>query len=214
MTGVGLAERIAGRGQRAGVEIDAALADALAAYLDLLYRWNRRMNLTSLSEDNHGLDRLVIEPLVAREQMPAGAQSIVDIGSGGGSPAVPLKLAMPRVSLCMVESKQRKAAFLREVVRHLGLENVAVEGCRYEVLLTRQKRRELADVVTIRAVKMSAGVLAQLQALVRVGGRLFLFRSPGEDNVWGNIPSVRWRGTYPLVESAKSQLVVLEKILV
>jgi len=214
VTGVGLAERIAGRGQRAGVEIDAALADALAAYLDLLYRWNRRMNLTSLSEDNHGLDRLVIEPLVARQQIPAGAQSIVDIGSGGGSPAVPLKLAMPGVSLCMVESKQRKAAFLREVVRQLGLENVAVEGCRYEALLTRLRRRELADVVTIRAVKMSAGVLAQLQALVRGGCRMFLFRSPGEDHGCGDIPSVRWRGTYPLLESAKSQLVVLEKVLV
>lgn len=212
MTPGGLAGRVAHRGRRAGVEIDAALASALAVYLDLLYRWNRRMNLTGLSEDDGGLDRLVIEPLVAAQQIPAGALSLVDIGSGGGSPAVPLKLAVPRLGLWMVESKKRKAAFLREVVRHLGLEDVVVESCRYQELLTRPKRCELADVVTVRAVRMDGEALTQLQELLKVNGRLFLFRGAGEESGWRDVPFLRWCGSYPLMESLKSQLIVLEKV--
>ena len=212
MSPQGLAGRVADRGRLAGVEIDASLASALAEYLGLLYRWNRRMNLTALSEDDSGLDRLVIEPLVAAQKIPAGTQSVVDIGSGGGSPAVPLKLAMPRLCLWMVESKTRKAAFLREVVRQLRLEDVVVHGCRYQDLRTRQKRLEVADIVTVRAVKMNREALARLRELLRVDGRLFLFQGTRLDNVWSDVPCLRWLGSYPLIESLKSQLVVLERL--
>lgn len=213
MTERALAGRVLERGLRAGVSIDASLASVLAVYLDLLYRWNRRMNLTALSEDDAGLDRLIIEPLMAAQQIPVEATSLVDIGSGGGSPAVPLKLAKPALELRMVESKTRKAVFLREVVRQLGLANVVVEGCRYEELLTRLERREVADVVTIRAVRLDREAVARLQALLRVDGRLLLFRGTEERNLWRDVQSVRWRGTYPLLESRKSHLVVLEKVL-
>ena len=212
MTGRGLAGRIAGRALRAGMEIDVSLASALAVYLKLLYRWNRRMNLTGLPEDDRGLDRLVVEPLVAAQQMPVEARSVVDIGSGGGSPAVPFKLAVPGLALRMVESRTRKATFLREVVRQLGLSGVVVETCRYQELLLRSELHEAADVVTVRAVNVDRLALDGLQTLLRAGGVLFLFRSTEEDEAWADVrPSLRWRGTYPLVESLKSRLVVLEK---
>ena len=210
----GLAVLIARRASRAGVEMDASLASALAGYLDLLHRWNRRMNLTALAEDDGGLDRLVVEPLVAARQMPMGARWVVDIGSGGGSPAVPLKLAVPGLGLRMVESKTRKAAFLREVVRQLGLEDVVVETCRYEELLTRPELHEAADVVTVRGVRVEGQTLEGLQTLLRVGGALFLFRGIGEADVRRDVRRpLRWRGTYPLVETMRSRLVVLEKTL-
>ena len=194
------------------MDIDPSVVSGLAAYLRLLYRWNGQMNLTALAEDDRGLDRLVVEPLVAAQQMPEEARSVVDIGSGGGSPAVPLKLAVPGVALRMVESKSRKAAFLREVVRQLGLMDVVVETCRYEELLTRPELHAATDVVTVRAVNVDAQALEGLQRLLRAGGVLFLFRSTGEDEAWvDRQQSLRWRGTYPLVESLQSRLVVLEK---
>ncbi len=215
MTEQRLAGRIAGRASQAGVEIDASLAGALAVYLKLLFRWNRRMNLTGLAEDDSGLDRLVVEPLVAAQQMPVAARSVVDIGSGAGSPAVPLKLAQPELALRMVESRIRRAAFLRDVVRQLGLKDVVVEPCRYEELLTRPELHEAADVVTVRAVNVDGQALEGLQTLLRAGGALFLFRSTGQDDVGDDVRqsrcSLQWQGTYPLVESLKSQLVVLEK---
>ena len=115
----------------------------------------------------------------------------------------------------MVEYRTRKAAFLRDVVRQLGLKDVVVEPCRYEELLTRPELHEAADVVTVRAVNVDRRALEGLQTLLRVGGALFLFRSTGENDVRDDVRQSRhvlqWRGTYPLVESLKSQLLVLEK---
>ena len=216
MTERDLAGRIACRASLAGVKIDDALASALAEYLKLLFRWNRQMNLTGLGEDDSGLDRLVVEPLVAVQQLPSGAPSVVDIGSGGGSPAVPLKLARPRLVLRMVESGTRKTAFLRHVVRQLGLRDVIVEGCRYEELLTRPELLGAADVITVRAVKIDGQALEGLQALLKVGGALFLFRRTGKDEVGDDVEddvrlSLRISGSYQLVESLKSRLVLFEK---
>jgi len=156
---------------------------------------------------------LVVEPLVAAQQLPLGAPLVVDVGSGGGSPAVPLKLARPRLALRLVESGTRKAAFLREVVRQLDLRDVIVDGCRYEELLTRPELLGAADVVTVRAVNIDGHGLNGLQTLLKVGGALFLFRKTGEDEVADEVrQSLRMRGTFPLVESLKSQLVMLEKV--
>lgn len=208
----GLASRIARRAWRAGVDVDASVAGALARYLELLRRWNLRMNLTALGDGDDGLDRLVVEPLVAARHLPAGSRSVVDIGSGGGSPAVPMKMAVPEVALRMVESKVRKAAFLREAVRQLGLEDVVVESCRYEELMSRRRLHEAVDVVTVRAVRIDGDALERLQALLRVGGAVLLFRGSGEGDIPGDVrPPLRWKGTYALVEALRSRLVVLEK---
>ncbi len=84
---------------------------------------------------DEAIDRLLIEPVLATKYLPAPDATVLDIGSGGGSPAIPMKLAAPGISLRMVESKTRKAAFLREVVRTLELDRTAVEAVRFEELL-------------------------------------------------------------------------------
>src|SRR5262245_60756251 len=102
-----------------------SLADGLTAYFELLRKWNRKIALTSLPVEDAGdeaIDRLLIEPVVASKFLIQQRGSALDIGSGGGSPAIPLKLACPGLSLRMVESKTRKAAFLRETVRTLELD--------------------------------------------------------------------------------------------
>lgn len=209
----GLAGRIAEQASRVGLEVEASLASALAEYVELLRRWNRRMNLTALREDDRGLGRLVVEPLVAARRLPVGSRVLVDIGSGGGSPAVPLKLVAGRLAVRMVEPKVRKAAFLREVVRRLGLEDVVVETCRYEELVTRPELRASADVVTVRGVRVGGGALQCLQTLLREGGALLLFVGGGDDDRLREVrPPLRWQGAYPLVESLRSRLVVLEKV--
>ena len=148
-----LGSRVAARADRAGVPVDAACAARLAAYLTLLHRWNARMNLTALDTGDRGLDRLVIEPLAAARHLPRRG-ALIDIGSGGGTPAIPIKIANPGLTVRMVESKARKGAFLREAVRSLGLDGTVVEGCRYEGLMTRPELREAHDVLTLRAVRV------------------------------------------------------------
>ena len=170
------------------------------------------MNLTALDDRDTGLDRLVIEPLVAARHLATRRGAVVDIGSGGGSPAVPLKLAVSGVTLMMVEAKARKAAFLREVVRELELDRTTVETGRYEQLLARPELHEAHDALTLRAVRLESRVLRGLQAFVKPGGQLLLFRSTSGVDVPADLPPpLAWSATYPLVESLRSRLVVLRK---
>jgi 16S rRNA (guanine527-N7)-methyltransferase len=208
-----LGQRIQRRARKARVSISADLAERLAAYVALLMRWNERMNLTGLDDSDGGIDRLVVEALVAVQHLPSPDASIMDIGSGGGSPAVPMKLAAPDSSLLMVEPKTRKAAFLREAVRVLELPRTEVETARYEQLLSRADLHESRQVVTLRAVRAEARLLRGLQAFLAPGGFLMLFRGPGGQEAAELLqPPLVWHATYPLIESQRSRLVVLRKV--
>jgi 16S rRNA (guanine527-N7)-methyltransferase len=211
-----LRERIRRRARHANLSVADEVVAGLERYYLLLAKWNAKVNLTafrlSSTGDDEAVDRLLIEPLAAARHVPADAKSLLDAGSGGGSPAIPLKLALPRSSLRMVEVKTRKAVFLREAVRELGLQDTEVETSRFEELLARPELHESANVVSIRAVRVEPRVLATLQAFLKPGGMLFLFRGPaGSHTVEAVTPPLLWKATFPLVDSLRSRLVVLEK---
>jgi 16S rRNA (guanine527-N7)-methyltransferase len=155
---------------------------------------------------------LLIEPLVAARHVPPGSRRMLDVGSGGGSPAIPLALAVPGLQLLMVESKTRKSVFLREAVRILELAGAEVATSRFEALLARPDLHEAHDLVTIRAVRMESRILMNLQAFTRSGGLLFLFRASGGGDPFETLtPPLSWKATFPLIESLRSRLIVLEK---
>jgi 16S rRNA (guanine527-N7)-methyltransferase len=209
-----LQDRIVRRARRVGVSLTPRVSASLEIYYRLLATWNQKINLSglNLSEPTpEALDRLLIEPLVAARHVPAGASRMIDIGSGGGSPAIPFALAVPDMRLVMVESKTRKSVFLREVTRALEMVQADVLTARYEELLARPDLHEAHDLLTIRAVRIETRVLMSLQAFVRPGGQLFLFRSTTGDVPESLTSPLEWRATYPLLESLRSRLVVLEK---
>ena len=112
----------------------------------------------------------------------------------------------------MVEVKARKSAFLREAVRHLGLQRAVVENATYEELLARPELHEACQSVSVRAVRIETRVLTTLQAFLAVGGRLLLFRGPtGPEEPGVIVPPLSWTGTYPLLDSLQSRLTVLTK---
>jgi 16S rRNA (guanine527-N7)-methyltransferase len=206
-----LPSRIIRRAGRVGVNVDFALAGALGGYLDLLRRWNRKINLTGLeveSPADEAIDRLVVEPLVAAKSLLASDQLIIDVGSGGGSPAIPLKLAVPRLRVILVEAKVRKSAFLREAIRQLGLSDLDVETRRFEELVSRADLQEAADVITLRAVRVDGGVMKGLQALLRPAGRVFWFGSGGTR---GLTPTLSVQATEVLIPALGSQMAILTR---
>ena len=215
MTSREFQDRLARRARRAGLALPAELAVRLEAYYRLLAGWNEKMNLTGLrlSEVSpDAVDRLLIEPIVAAKYVPARTARMLDVGTGGGSPAIPLALAVPRVHLLMVESKTRKSVFLREAVRVVGLNDTEVVTGRFEELLARPDLHEAHSLVTVRAVRIESRILLALQAFVEPGGLLFLFRGSGPtDAAEAVTPPLAWKATYPLIESLRSRLVVLEK---
>lgn len=202
-------KRIARRAKRANLDPSTEQIAAHAEYLALLSAWNARMNLTALDDRDEAVDRLILEPTAAARVLH-GASGILDVGSGGGSPAIPLKIQVPQASLVMVESKIRKGAFLREAVRKLGLLSVRVESRRFEELLTDASVHECCDVVTIRAVRVQLATLVATQAFLKPGGRLALFRGPGEEALPA-VPMLALESDEPLVETLRSRLVILRK---
>jgi 16S rRNA (guanine527-N7)-methyltransferase len=197
--------------------VSTDLSAALETYYRLLATWNSKINLSGLNLADptpEALDRLLIEPLVAARHAPTGTTRLIDIGSGGGSPAIPFALSLPGLRLLMVEAKTRKSVFLREAARALGMHDAEVASSRFEELLARPDLHEAHDVLTIRAVRLEPRVLMSLQAFIRPGGLLFLFRSTTASDATSMVmPPLAWRATYPLLESLGSRVVILEKRL-
>lgn len=209
-----LALRIGRRIARAGLTTPADVQASLAAYVDLLAQWNARINLTAFTlapPSDEAIDRLIVEPVAAASRVPPDAR-LIDIGSGGGSPALPLRIALPRLRVVLVESKVRKCAFLREAVRQLGLEAVIVENHRIEELLVRPDLLEAADVVTIRAVRADARLWATAQAFLRPGGRVFWFTTRAGPVSVEVRPPLVVESVEVLVAASGSQLVTLNKV--
>jgi 16S rRNA (guanine527-N7)-methyltransferase len=206
-----LRTRLSRRAAKTGVFLPDDLSDRLIAYYELLAHWNRKINLTALDDPDQAIDRLLLEPILAARYLPSPDVAIMDVGSGGGSPAIPLKLAAPHARLTMVEVKARKSAFLREAIRTLELAQSTVETSRYEELLTRPELHEAFGVLTLRAVRVELRSLTTLQAFLRPGGALFMFRGPGGPAEPNSLPTLRWAGTHPLVDSLQSRLTILQK---
>jgi 16S rRNA (guanine527-N7)-methyltransferase len=173
-------EKLASRAKWSGIDVVDAEIEELEAFFDLLRKWNRRIALTAFNLDevtDPMLDRLFVEPMVASRHLPEEAR-VVDIGSGGGSPAIPLKLCRTDMSLVMVESRTRKAAFLRDAVRLLGLDGVSIAELRLEALLTKREFQRTVDVITVRAVKLNTQLLTDIKSLLTPSGQVYLFTGP------------------------------------
>jgi 16S rRNA (guanine527-N7)-methyltransferase len=204
--------RLRRRAQRAGVTIAPEVAERLEVYYDLLARWNAKINLTALnlSTGDEAIDRLLVEPLVAAKSIRKKDANLIDIGSGGGSPAIPLAIASSQLALTMVEVKVRKSAFLREAVRTLNL-SAQVLTSRFENLLADPAMHEFADTLSLRAVRVDLRTLSGIQAFVKPGGRFFLFRPVGNPAALELPPTLVIAESISLVESLRSELVILEK---
>ncbi len=153
--------------------------DATARFVDLLLEANRRVNLTRVIEPgaiarDHLLDALMALPLLEA----SGAQRIIDLGSGGGVPAIPLALARPDVAWTLVDSVAKKAKELRGFAVDLGLRQVTVVAERLETLGRAPAHRAMHDMATARACA-PLPVLAELALpLLRDGGVLIAWKGP------------------------------------
>jgi 16S rRNA (guanine527-N7)-methyltransferase len=203
--------RLTRRASRAGLFLSDELVERLEMFFGLLFRWNQKINLTSIADPDEAIDRLLLEPLLAARHVPASATRLMDIGSGGGSPAIPLKLALPHLHLTMVEAKVRKSAFLREASRQLGLIATEVETTRVEELLARPQLHEAFDLVSLRAVRLEMRMLNTMQAFLRPGGHVLVFRGPHGPAEPVVVPPMQWVDTYPLVEVMQSRATLLQK---
>jgi 16S rRNA (guanine527-N7)-methyltransferase len=148
----------------------------ISQYLDLVMLWNARTNLTAIRDPEQLVQRQIGESLFAARLL-ASAGTLLDFGSGGGFPGIPLQLALPALQVTLAESQGKKASFLREACRSLGLK-ATVWSSRVEAMPS----ASLFDVVAMRAVDQAGAMLPIAQGRVRNGGRLLRYLSAGEES--------------------------------
>ena len=147
------------------------MSQPLGRYAELLLEWNRAVNLTgarTLEEIRKQIDNSSLLLAIAWE----GGKRVVDIGSGGGLPAIPLALAFPEVSFSLLEANARKCAFLRHAAGTLGLANVAILEGRAEELARQAQFRERFDRAISRAAAAPTVLLELALPFVEPGGEL------------------------------------------
>jgi len=206
-------ERLQARAESAGLAIRPELLPTLDAYYRLLARWNARINLTALELEplsDAAIDRLFLEPISAARFIPDLPRPMwFDVGSGGGSPALPLLLALPALQLTMVESRERKAAFLREAVRTLEL-TATVESRRFEDLASSAANQ--AGLVTVRAVRVDHQFLDVAARVLCRDGVLALFLAGSIDPKLLSRPPLTASTPIELLTAPGHQVILLRHV--
>jgi 16S rRNA (guanine527-N7)-methyltransferase len=192
-----------------GETLAPRLLEALQRYLDLLLRWNARVNLTAVRDAETIVSRHFGESLFAARALLRGGReaaapaTLADVGSGAGFPGIPMKLFAPEIELTLIESHNKKAVFLREVVRSLGLDRAQVFCGRAE------HWAKTADLVTLRAVEQFERALPVAAKLVAKNGRLGLLIGAGQVPTAQEVLGGNWEWEEPVgVPRSEAKVVI------
>ena len=180
----------------------------ISTYIDLLLRWNARVNLTAIRQPEEIVTRHFGESLFAARHLfpkpPNSTQSVIDLGSGAGFPGLPIKIWKPEIHLTLIESNQKKATFLREVIRALTLMNINIFAGRAE-----QYPSPSVDVVTLRAVERFESILPVAISFVAPQGRLALLISKAQlATAQKHTANFTWKSPIPIPLSSNRILAV------
>jgi 16S rRNA (guanine527-N7)-methyltransferase len=195
---------------------------SISTYIDILLRWNARINLTAIRTPEEIVTRHFGESLFAARHLFPSVSSVspvvkavdstsaqtpdrvADLGSGAGFPGIPIKLWAPNITLTLIESNHKKAAFLHEVTRALTLTDVNIQNARAESLPP-----STFDVVTLRAVERFPQALPIAAILLARAGRLALLISAAQlAATHAALPNFTWHSPIPIPQSASRVLLL------
>jgi 16S rRNA (guanine527-N7)-methyltransferase len=183
-------------------ELRADAYQQFQAYLDLLLRWNQRVSLTAVREPEQIIRRHFVECAFAAQYLPRDIQTLLDYGSGAGLPGIPMAICLPEISVTLAEAQGKKAAFLREVLRVLGLSGEVYDG-RVEAMPEQLR----FDAVAMRAVEKMA--LAVPVAVERAKRYLLLLTTEQSVTAFREItPELEWQNPVPLPNSVQMILAI------
>jgi 16S rRNA (guanine527-N7)-methyltransferase len=192
------------------IQLDETRLRAISTYIDILLKWNARMNLTAIRQPNEIVQRHFGESLFAAKYLldQHAPQTAIDLGSGAGFPGVPFAMLAPEVHVTLIESQQKKATFLKELLHALGLKNVKVFGDRAE------SYTQTADLVMLRAVEKFEQALPMAVRLTKAGGRIALMIGSGQDEATRRVgKGVNWGDAVLIPCSNSRELLVGTRVI-
>ena len=161
-----------------GIQIDEAVTAQFSDYACELLTWNRKINLTAITNPRDIAIKHFVDSLAPAGCIPDGAR-LLDIGSGAGFPGIPLKILKPSISVLLIDSVRKKINFLKHVLRILGLENIEARQIRTENLLKGTGQATSFDVIISRAlsdlppfVKSALPLLAKQGTIIAMKGKV------------------------------------------
>ncbi len=183
--------------------LSPAAAAQFQTFYSLLVRWSQRINLTAIRGESEILSRHFVESIAVAHSLPAGIATLLDFGSGAGFPGLPIAICCPQIAVVLAESQVKKAAFLREVVRTIGLPIEIFTGRAETIART-------FDAVVLRAVERMSQAVAAAASLVSPAGWLVLLTTqPLIDEMKAVAgPGFSWNEAVPL-PSAEARVVIL-----
>jgi 16S rRNA (guanine527-N7)-methyltransferase len=187
-------------------ELSPRALEQFDAYLELLRKWNSKLNLTAIREAEAIIRRHFVECIQCAQVLPglAAGSTLLDFGSGAGFPGIPIAICKPELRVTLAESQGKKASFLREAARSLGLEAEVYDGRVEE--MPAEKRFEL---VTLRAVdRMTEACQTALARLDR-GGYIVLFATDlMEYRLKSNLPELTWKDSIQAANLDRGRILI------
>ena len=193
------------------VDLSDHQVEQLTTYLDLLLRWNQKINLTAIRTPQECVTRHFGESFLVAQSVPL-AGGLLDVGSGAGFPGLALKILRPELNALLLEPIGKKRAFLREVVNACGLNSVNVAASTIEQL-SRQEEGTTFDLVTIRAVGKLPVLLPYVLSCLKSRGHLCLWLGSDQVEEMMSIEApLEWSIPISIPLSQKRQILVGTKL--
>lgn len=165
--------------EKLGISLSVEQTNTVFIYLVELKKWSNKINLTAIKDERDVVIKHVLDSLSYLNGFtPTPGLKLLDMGSGAGFPALPIKIAFPAVSITMIESVKKKASFLRHIIRTLKLSETSVIDTRTEEIST--DFLSSFDIVTARAFADMKSALSEGMPLLKPGGLMVLSRGPEE----------------------------------
>jgi 16S rRNA (guanine527-N7)-methyltransferase len=193
------------------IDLPAATQEQLLAYLALLAKWNKTFSLTALRDPEKAVSHHLLDSLAILPYLPTEADSLLDVGSGGGQPGIPLAICRPELTVALADSNQKKVAFLQQAAIELRLANVRAHAVRIEQW---QPKNRFA-IITSRAFAELATFVGLTRHLLAPGGRWLAMKGVWPHEEIAALPAgVEVEAVHPLlvpgVEGARHLIVLRE----
>lgn len=199
-----------------GINLTENQLEKFNKYYNLLVEYNNKFNITAITEKKEVCVKHFIDSILATSYFKCG--KLLDVGSGGGFPAIPLKIMLDELDVTMLEATGKKCEFLKEVISQLNLKNISVINGRAEDLAKDTLYREKFDYCTARAVARLNTLCEYCMPFVKVNGKFISYKGEASEEILEANNAIKVLGgrleseNNYLLEDAKRCIVVIEKV--